>query len=46
MDSFITALYGLAEYCGYGNLHDEMIRGRIVVEICDASLAEKLTVGF
>ena len=42
VDSFITALYGLAEYCGYGNLHDEMIRDRIVVGIRDASLAEKL----
>ena len=42
VDSFITALYGLAEYCGYGNLHDEMIRDRIVVGIRDSSLAEKL----
>ena len=42
VDSFITALYGLAEYCGYGNLYDEMIRDRIVVGIRDASLAEKL----
>ena len=42
VDSFITALYGLAEYCGYGNLHDEMIRDGIVVGIRDSSLAEKL----
>ena len=42
VDSSITALYGLAEYCGYGNLHDEMIRDRIVVGIRDSSLAEKL----
>ena len=42
VDSFITALYGLAEYCGYGNLHNEMIRDRIVVGIRDSSLAEKL----
>ena len=33
VDSFITALYGLAEYCGYGNLHNEMICDRIVVGI-------------
>ena len=32
-DSFITALYGLAEHCGYGGLHDEMISDRIVVVI-------------
>ena len=25
VDSFITALHCLAEYCGYGELHDEMI---------------------
>ena len=42
VDSFITALYGLAEYCGYGNLHDDMIRDNIVVGIRDSSLAEKL----
>ncbi len=42
VDTFITALYGLAEYCGYGDLHDEMIRDRIVVGIRDAPLAVKL----
>ena len=31
VDSFITALYTLAEHCGYGELHDEMVRDRIVV---------------
>ena len=33
VESFITALYALAEHCGYGNLHNEMIRDRIVVGI-------------
>ena len=42
VDSFITALYGLAEYCGYSELHDEMIRDRIVVGLRDARLSEKL----
>lgn len=42
VDSFITALYGLAEYCGYSDLHDEMIRNRIVVGLRDARLSEKL----
>ena len=31
MDTFVTALYTLAEYCEYGALHDQMIRDRIVV---------------
>ena len=42
VDSFITALYGLAEHCGYAELHDELIRDKIVVGIRDASLSEKL----
>ena len=42
VDAFITALYGLAEHCGYGNLHDEMVRDRIVVCIRNAALSEKL----
>ena len=42
VDSFITALYGLAEHCEYGALHDEMIRNRIVVGILNARLSEKL----
>ena len=42
MDSFITSLYCLAEHCGYGALHTEMIRDRIVVGLRDAALSEKL----
>ena len=42
VDTFITALYSLAEHCGYGNLHDEMIRDRIVVGIRNGRLSEKL----
>ena len=42
VDTFITALYALAEHCNYGTLHDEMIRDRIVVGIRDTSLSEKL----
>ena len=42
VESFITALYSLAEHCGYGNLHDEMIRDRIVVGIRNSTLSEKL----
>ena len=42
VEAFITALYSLAEHCGYGNLHDEMIRDRIVVGIRNSSLSEKL----
>ena len=39
---FITALYALAEFCGYGDLHNEMIRDRIVVGIRNSTLSEKL----
>ena len=42
VDTFITALYALAEHCGYGNLHDEMIRDRIVVGIRNRGQSEKL----
>jgi len=41
-ESFITSLYGLAEHCGFGTLHDELIRDRIVVGIRDTTLSEKL----
>ena len=41
-DSFITSLYGLAEHCAFGQLHDELIRDRIVVGIRDTDLSEKL----
>ena len=42
VDTFITALYSLAEHCGYAAMHDEMIRDRIVVGLRDAHLSEKL----
>ena len=42
VNTFITALYSLAEHCGYGALHDEMIRDRIVIGIRNAQQAEKL----
>ena len=42
VDSFVTDLYALAEHCAYKELHDEMIRDRIVVGLRDASLSEKL----
>ena len=35
-------MYGLAERCGFGHLHDELIRDRIVVGIRDISLSEKM----
>ena len=40
--SFINDLYALAEHCGYGELHDEMIRDRLVVGILDKKLSERL----
>ena len=42
VDTFITALFKLAEHCHYEALHDEMIRDRIVVGLRDSTLAEKL----
>ena len=42
VDSFITDLHALAERCKYQDLHDEMIRDRIMVGLRDASLSEKL----
>ena len=42
VETFVTALYNLAEHCGYEALHDEMIRDRIVVGIQDRKLSEML----
>lgn len=42
VDSFVTALYALAENCNYGALHDELIRDRLVGGLRDVSLAERL----
>jgi hypothetical protein len=44
VDSFITALYGLSEYCEFDALRDEMIRDRIVVGIKDENLSFKMQV--
>ena len=41
-NTFITALFTLAEHCGYAAMHDEMIRDRIVVGLRDARLSEKM----
>ena len=42
VEEFIYSVHTLAQYCLYGNLHDEMVRDRIVVGIRDASLSQKL----
>ena len=42
VDSFITDLYGLAEHCQFGALHNEMICDHIVVGLVDQKLSEKL----
>ena len=44
VDDFIINLYSLAEHCQYGQLHDEMVRNRIVVSIKDSKLFEKLQI--
>ena len=42
VDAFVTDLYSLAEYCGFKDLHDQLIRDRIVVGIRDAKLSQTL----
>lgn len=42
MDIFITALFALAENCEYCELHDDLLRDRLVVGIRDASLSERM----
>ncbi|GBM85792.1 hypothetical protein AVEN_214295-1 [Araneus ventricosus] len=42
VNTFITTFYKLAEHCGYGVLHSELIRHRIVVDIRNKNLSEKL----
>ena len=42
IDSFVTALHGLAEHCNYRDLKEELIRDRMVVGLRDAALSEKL----
>ena len=42
MDSFITELYALAEFCNFGNLRDQLIRDRPVVGICHQQFSEML----
>ncbi len=42
VDDFIMDLHCLSEHCGYGALHEEMIRDRIVVGLHNVALSEKL----
>ena len=42
VDNFITDLHCLAKSCSYGDLHNEMIRDRIVVGLLDDGLSEKM----
>ena len=44
VENFITALHSLAEFCEYGSLKDEMIRGRLVVGLRNEKLSEKLQI--
>ena len=42
VDNFITDLHSLAEFCEYGDLHDQLIRDRIVVGLRDKKLSKQL----
>ena len=44
VDSFITLLYWLAEYCNYCDLYNEMIRDRIIVGLRYSNLSEGLQI--
>ena len=41
VDSFVTSLHKLAEYCAFGPLHNDLIRDRLVVGLRD-HVSEKL----
>lgn len=41
-EAFITDLHKLSEFCEYGELHDDLVRDRIVVGVRDDKLSEKL----
>jgi len=45
VESFITSLYCLAEYCQYDILKEEMIQDRIVIGISNISVSLKLQMG-
>ena len=42
VETFITALYSLAEHCELGTLREELIRDHLVVGLQDAKLSEAL----
>ena len=42
VDNFVTSLYSLAADCEYGNLHNDLIRDRIVVGIRNPQLSERM----
>ncbi|KAK0131436.1 hypothetical protein N1851_033838 [Merluccius polli] len=42
VDVFLTSLYALAESCEYGQLHDELLRDRLVVGLKDSKLSERM----
>ena len=42
VDSFVTSLHKLAEYCAFGALHNDLIRDRLMVGLRDHNVSEKL----
>ena len=42
VEEFINSLHVLAEHCKYGDLHDQMIRDRIVVGLKDGNVSQRL----
>lgn len=42
VDSFVTALYTLAETCEFGELKEDLIRDRLVIGIRDSRVSERM----
>ena len=42
VDSFIILLYRLAEHCNHHDLHDKIIYDRVVVNLRDSNLSQRL----
>ena len=42
LQSFLQNLHDLAEHCDFGTIRDQQIRDRVVIEISEKTLSQKL----